>query len=626
MKRLWSGLVAGVVFFQLFCASAYAIDTTPSIPPNVDGPLMITGYSFSGHTVRYVQIYNSSSEIASLDGWKIATEWSTSLSWQSSELAGMLAPKHKVIASLPGVVSGALFDISGQAVAADPKVSAVKLVPPVNSGFNEHLVSVTTTASTVNVATSPATYYFSRNISSSTGNFLTTFTAFVPSPTFHLEQDELYQPLASSPLQIVELYPDAMSCAPNDVSILCKDYVKIQNISSHSIDLAKFRIRVGSAGQSASSSNTSYPTGLLEVGAYVAVPLALTDSGSWVWIEDLHGIQRYDETIISYPSASGHAAWAYSYNSSNGLWQWTQYPTPYNQQNQFAVEGIVNECDGLKLSEIGANYSPQFIEVYNPSGVDIDISGCQLQTNRSQTKKYTFPLDTKLSSLSTLAIIVPDTELELTKTTTGTVYILNSYGTTEVDVRNYEDLDENTSLSLVGGKWLQTFTVTPGAENSYAEYPPCESGYERNIETGRCNKVVATPTLTPCLPTQYRSPDTNRCRNLTTASSSLTPCKAGQYRSPETNRCRSLTSATSTLKPCGPNQERNTLTNRCRNKVKAITADFPVEAVADAGQGTLGWWAFGGVGILAAGYAGWEWRREAMSLIKKSAGFFISGR
>jgi hypothetical protein len=53
-------------------------------------------------------------------------------------------------------------------------------------------------------------------------------------------------------------------------------------------------------------------------------------------------------------------------------------------------------------------------------------------------------------------------------------------------------------------------------------------------------------------------------------------------------------------------------------------AAFAVEHVADAGKTFIGWWALGGVGLLAAGYGAWEWRREMRTGLRKIASFFAS--
>lgn len=631
LRRAGGLLFLGILAMSIaFSPIAGAIETNPSTPTKIDGPLQIVGYSFSGHTLRYLQFYNSSSGIVALDGWKVSTSWNTG-AFEYDQLSGIMAPKTKATFADSSLVPTATFSYTPIEASSEPRLATLSLIPPSQTNWIDHVVTITINDSSGSSRTprensAPETFYFARNISSSTGNYLSSFSAFLPTSDLVLESDPLYEIPLQSPLRIVELYPHGIACAPNESSLLCQDYVKIQNTSPYSVDLAKFRLRVGSAGQTSTSSNTAYMTGNLAPNAYVAFPLTLTDSGSWVWVEDLYGSAQYAETIVQYPSVSGRDGWAWSFNSQADVWQWTHYPTPSNEENLFAQIGTVNQCTGVRLSEIAANTSNQFIEVYNPTNAISDISGCQILTNRSQTASFTFAEGTKLEPGAYRVVSVADTPLSLTKTTSGTVYLVSSDGSTEVDARYYENLDENTSLALVGGTWVQTFTITPETENQYSQYPPCDSGYIRNPETGRCNKIQTVATLKPCLPTQYRSPETNRCRNLVSATSSLTPCKVGQYRNPETNRCRSLASTTSTLKPCAPNQERNPLTNRCRNVVKTVNADFPVEAVAGASQASVGWWAFGGVGLLAAGYAGWEWRHELLGLLRKTAFFIPSGK
>ncbi|HCR55928.1 TPA: hypothetical protein DIV49_03065 [Candidatus Saccharibacteria bacterium] len=622
MQKYLGGLLVLVVAIIVYSSPAHAIDTIPSEPVKVDGPLLITAYSFQGHNLRYVQIYNDLNEITDLQGWRIGVRWTGGGSWLSEPLTGYLEPKKKALVADSLVVTLPTFSITQPSPASDPRLIDIRLIPPDGSLLNEHVVTpsindTTGTSRTPRVESVPPVFYFSRNISSSTGNYLTTFTAFVPGANFSVEADPLYTLILDTDIRVTEIYPDAVSCAPNDTSALCYDYVKLYNGAPVPISLDDMRLRVGAAGQASSSSNTTYLSGTIPSGSYVVVKLNLTDSGSWVWLEDKYGLHRYDQTIVGYPSASSHEGWSWAYNNLIDTWQWTKYPTPYDAETQFSLGGLVNECTSLRLSEIAANVDQQFIEVVNTSNTNYDVSGCQLQTNRSQTASFVFPENTMLPANGYATIDIATTELELTKTTEGTVYVLNSDGTVEVDARSYQDLDENTSLSLVGGTWLQTFTITPSETNAYTEYPPCETGYERNFETGRCNKIEVATSLTPCLPTQYRSEETNRCRNIVSTSTSLTPCKPGQTRNPLTNRCRSSISAASSLKPCAPNQERNPLTNRCRTVPKLIKADFPVEAVQDTAEATLGWWAFGGVGLLAVGYAGWEWRHEVGQGMKR---------
>jgi len=282
----------------------------------------------------------------------------------------------------------------------------------------------------------------------------------------------------------------------------------------------------------------------------------------------------------------------------------------------------VNMCSGLVISEIGANYSNQFIEVFNSNDSPLNVATCRLQTNRSGAQ-YVFP-DRTISAHDFMTITIADTDLSLTKTTIGTVYLLSSDGATELQTASYANLSEETSWAWFGGNdWRQTYVVTAGSSNQYQQYASCDAGYERNLSTGRCNKTEATATLAPCNEGQYRSEETNRCRSLASAVASvLKPCGDDQFRNPLTNRCKKIAS-TDDVADCGEGRERNPETNRCRNVVQSDVpaAAFAVEPIKDSATAFAGWWALGGVGSLALGYAGWEWRRELRSVLQKATAF-----
>ncbi len=312
------------------------------------------------------------------------------------------------------------------------------------------------------------------------------------------------------------------------------------------------------------------------------------------------------------------------------------------------VTAAVNLCNGVVISEIGANRDDQFIEIYNLTDNVVDITGCQVQTNRSTTKSYVFGSET-IGPGAYRVVMIKDTSLTLTKTTTGVVYLLSSDGKIETDSQAYSTLSSGTSWARFGDEWRQTYSSSPGGANINQAYLPCDDGYVRNEATGRCNKIAvaialgdcgegkyrseetgrcrsipAESVLTACKLGQYRSEETNRCRNLVTASA-LKPCKDGQYRSEETNRCRNIATASANLKPCKENQYRSEETNRCRNlPAKTVpAAAYAVESVKDGAKVFAGWWALGGVMMAAVAYAIWEWRSEIRRLV---SGFPISVR
>lgn len=653
MKRRWWGL-AVFVFASLLTLPVSAIETAPSTPNKTVGPFLITGYSFSGSTLRYVQIFNNSQSLSSLDGWRLvsSTKAAPIATTQHVTLAGSLEPGDHIIAAIPNLVDRVAFEFAGQPAAPGLIVGSVSLQAPSESLYGDETVAVPNiTSSTPRINEGADTFYVKREVSSSTGNYLSGFSFMVPSEP--LKNDQLYLTPMAPGVSIVEVYPDAVDCPPFDPSPLCADYVKLHNQSSSVIDLSGYRLRTGTYGQAASTTNTKVLQGALMSGAYVTVSLPLSTSGSWVWLEDRYGAVVYEATMLGYPSGSGQSGNAWSYDIASGNWEWTPTPTPFNEPNRFPAPVSVNSCFGLVISEIAANVTAeaQFVELYNAADEALNLTGCALQTNRSSSTTFALG-DETLAAGEYVTVPIKGTGLTLTKTTSGTVYLLSSDLNTEVDSVPYETLAQESSYALVGDTWLQTFAMTPGVGNIWQQYPDCEAGYIRNFDTGYCNKIAVSETgLSDCGPGKYRSPDTNRCRSLEALATALTPCDAGQYRNPDTNRCRSLVSAASALTPCGPgqernpdtnrcrntasggglqpcaaNQERNPDTNRCRNSTIGTTADFPVEAVAQSGQATLGWWAFGGIGLLAAGYAGWEWRHELVSAIRRMGSFAKLGR
>lgn len=624
MKRLGWGVLTFLISAVLTLPVA-AIDTVPTSPNKVTGPLLITGYSFSGPNLRYVQIYNNASTLVPLDGWQIisTTKATPAVTTTYVTMTGLLEPGKHLFAATGGIIDRASFTLPTFEPIGTPLVGTVSLVAPAESGFVNETVTVPTITTTMKeVGGMQTNYYAKRDVSLTTGNYVSGFSFMLP--TEKLKNDQLYLAPSSPLLQIVEIYPDATSCSPFDTAATCTDYVKLFNASTTAIDLSGFRLRTGAYGQAVSSSNSRVMNGLLPSGHYMSFPLSLGSTGSWVWLEDAYGSVRYDTTMVAYPTNSGHDHHAWAYDEQSGDWRWTDTPSPADRPNVLPALASVNDCLGLTISEIAANVAnqDQFIEIANVGMEPADMSGCVLQTNRSSSASYVF--DGTLLPGSHAAVYVKDTPLTLTKTTSGTVYLLSSDRQAEVSTVEYDGLSDGTSYALIDGDWHQTFQRTPGMANVFMQYAPCGAGSVRNVESGLCNKVQAVVSdMSDCGEGKYRNVETNRCRSLATTASLLAPCAANQERNPDTNRCRAIASTTDELKPCAQNQERNPETNRCRTAVPSVAADFPVEAVVQGGQATLGWWAFGGVGTLAAGYAGWEWRREVAAWIKKFAPFGI---
>lgn len=261
---------------------------------------------------------------------------------------------------------------------------------------------------------------------------------------------------------------------------------------------------------------------------------------------------------------------------------------------------ITELLPNAQASDEGAEY----IEFYNPSDVSVMFDTLVLVVASSTTERR-FPL-------AALSPLEPGQYYALYNSlipfsmnnTSGTVWIEDAHGMLSEAV-TYSQPKEGRSWALMNGVWEYTNQPTPGAENvPMVELAPI---------------VASANELKPCAETQYRHPETNRCRNLTSTESTRVPCRENQYRSEETNRCRNIVTAGAALAPCKEGQERNPDTNRCRNSNKVQEADYAVLA-AQSTPGGASWylWAIiGGLGVLALGYAAWEWRTEVVAALAR---------
>lgn len=293
------------------------------------------------------------------------------------------------------------------------------------------------------------------------------------------------------------------------------------------------------------------------------------------------------------------------------------------------LRGEANDCvwdiAPLWLTELlpnatGDDTGNEFVEIYNPGEKVLDLSLYGLKVGTGGEKLVKFPAGSTIAPGEYR--VFSDKQLGVTfVNTNGQVVLYSVDGTTRGDSGVYVSAPEGQSWSLINGVWQYTNQPTPGLPNRESQIVEtstdttvvsvsCPAGKYRNPLTNRCRNIEADASvLATCSEGQYRNPETGRCRKIVTTT--LTPCKEDQYRSEETNRCRAITTA-STQKPCKDNQYRSEETNRCRTLTATSVPEssFAVQPIKDAGMAFIGWWALGGVSLLAIGYAGWEWRRE----------------
>lgn len=302
----------------------------------------------------------------------------------------------------------------------------------------------------------------------------------------------------------------------------------------------------------------------------------------------------------------------------------------------------LNTCDGLLLSEVlpnpnGTDAGNEFIELYNSLSEAAPLIGCRIELGNGDY--FVFTEDIEVAPESYHVVTDDYTKLTLINSQSQTIYLLGE-DMAEVSTTTYPaDLDDDQSWAIFDDEYATTYTPTPGTVNVHLPDKPCEAGYVRSTETGRCNIVVSNTETIECDPGYERNPDTNRCKKITNtilapcaqgqernpatnrcrsvpATVVLAACKEGQERNPDTNRCRSVDTGTELI-PCAPGQERNPDTNRCRNVQGSITGDDVLTVVDIPTDSHAPTFPVGPIGIGAVSYVFYEWRTELLKLIRR---------
>ncbi len=282
------------------------------------------------------------------------------------------------------------------------------------------------------------------------------------------------------------------------------------------------------------------------------------------------------------------------------------------------IDSPVPVADPVVISEIlhpsitellpdaeGADTGNEFIELYNPTTTAISLGDYKLRVGPNLEKVVNFPIGAAIPAYTYAAYTNGEMSYSL----------LNSSSAVQLEYKGqlignavvYSGSVTGKSWASIESVWRYSSTPTPGTANQIS----------LSIEETESEDDSAESTIKPCAVNQYRSPETNRCRLITTASAStVAPCKVGQERNLETNRCRNI-ATTTTPTPCKEGQERNQETNRCRNITKMVTTDYGVKGATTKAGGTAWylWLAVVGVGALIIGYAVWEWREELKNVI-----------
>lgn len=344
---------------------AFAVTTPPPTtisvgetpPPSIAPNIIVT--SIVGSSLPdYIELFNQADDPISLQGWSISftihdgatmptcADVTTHITLPN---AWLLSKKYLTLQRTNALAAGSttvsfFFDPATLLTSCTtPRLATLVIVD--SSDAPEQSLTIPA-AEWSSIATTVAQHKQRGNSPSSTraitGVFDTDYK--IVTGAISLNSDPLYTPPADvAGLQILEILPNARSCSPLEIDPTCNDYIKLYNPTDQSVDLALYRLRIGTKGQSESITNTFTwgqtldPTNdelLLPAHEYFMLatrndgqPLSITDSGNYVWLEDAYGTTTY-APVVQYPDASSTTkvgqAWAYD----GTTWQWTSAPEP----------------------------------------------------------------------------------------------------------------------------------------------------------------------------------------------------------------------------------------------------------------------------------------------------------
>ena len=526
-------------------ASVSAIQTIPTVKPRAASPLLLTEFMVEQKTtdgprmLGYVQLYNNSNEALYAADWELVAQYQEGGEFVYELPDGYAVPGNYVVLSASAVVQGETIE---------PLPEGEEIQPTDAFYLRDKAGIYEPEPVPIAAALSGVRHH---RYTSTAGNYTGTRTfPRLRDQARPLNADPLVSIRETFPLAPVEILANPRNCVPGDVDASCRDYVKFYNDTAETVDFTGVRLRVGQAEQSATATNAVALGGTLEPGKYAIFAtnangsaLNLTNSGGYVWLEYVHGVLLYENTIVEYPDASSKKGLSWAVDEE-GVWRWA---TPHpGGENNFEIITELTPCDE------GQERNPE--------------------TNRCR----------KIPVVAEPKPCNPDQE------------------------RNLET-----------GRCRKI--AVPAAP------VPCNADQYRHPETNRCRKIETANEPKPCNADQYRNPETGRCKKHETASTPK-PCNPDQFRNPETGRCKKVATPTA-LKPCAAGQERNPDTNRCR-KIRPDTSNpgFTAETIEASMDTIASWWALGGVGSLAIGYAGWEWRSEMMRWVRRIKELFMAGK
>lgn len=154
--------------------------------------------------------------------------------------------------------------------------------------------------------------------------------------------------------------------------------------------------------------------------------------------------------------------------------------------------------DKIQISEIVPNPegsdTTEFIELFNPTEADVDLSGLKLDDEEGGSRPYTIPAGTIIKAGEYLVFGRQDTKLALNNTS-DSVRLLLADNTIITEVR-YDDVPEATAyIQDQDENWIWTGTLTPGEINIITEEISATAARTVKTSSGKKVKPIIQTTL-----------------------------------------------------------------------------------------------------------------------------------
>lgn len=424
---------------QVAYADAIATVTTPA--QLTAAPLLVTAYHLTnnGKNLRTIELYNDGKTIQDLGAWQIAATSDTNVAVIEATMS--LAPfAGKYIQAGTHIT----LDVSDPAnnLVWPPLNAAATSIQMIAAGYSPSVAYVNGVTDVMYRVLNASGYSTAKTTSFTNAHRVAANGTPYSGAVFYDDGFYVVPPYPTG-LHIIEIYPYSSNCSPFDTSILCGDYIKIANDSvSTAIELDEYVLRTDSSSASRTSANTFTLSGTLQPGEVRSIyltdagtRLSLTNSGGYVWFEDMTGMAVYKETVTNYASA-GSSLQGYAYAlAPDGTWQWTATPMPFADNE---ITAVVQGCAEGKY--------------FNPD------------TNRCRT------LEDALTALTPC-----QAGYERSVETNRCRKLVAASALTPCKEGQIRSLQTNRCRA---------------AESAEAQLQPCKEGYERNPATNRCRKAA----------------------------------------------------------------------------------------------------------------------------------------